>query len=128
MYKQRYCGFQSANARTEDYLWVHSARHNQDIHKLFLALLKCSTKIKHKTLDWICSCLKYNSHRGKIWNTHAPELNPAVYTNVTDGFMINLCNLMLRLCQPFCSKVRDEKILKVDPTYCSVPVSFLLIA
>lgn len=119
--------FQAAIAHTEDYLWVHSAKLNEHIHQLFLALLKCSLKIKNKTLNWLCSCLKYNHHRGKIWNTHAPELNPAIYTNVTDGFMINVCNLMMRLCHPFCSKGGDEKILKVDPTYCSVSVSFCIL-
>lgn len=102
---------------------MHSEKLNQSIHQLFLSMLKCSPKIKNKTLDWLSSCLKNNSNRGKIWNTHAPELNPAIYTNVTDGFMINMCNLLLRLCQPFCSKVKDERILKVDPTYCAVPVS-----
>lgn len=86
-------------------------------------MLKCSPKVKNKTLTWLGNCLKTNSDRGKVWNTQVPELNPAVYTNVTDGFMINLCNLFLTLCQPFCSKTQDEKILKVDPTYCAVLVS-----
>lgn len=104
-------------------MWVHSEKLNQGIHQLFLAMLKMSTKIKNKSLDWLGNCLKYNSDRGKIWNTHAPELNPAIYTNVTDGFMINMSNLLLSLCQPFSSKVKDQRILKVDPTYCAVPVS-----
>lgn len=89
-------------------------------------MLRSSPKIKSKTLEWLGNCLQYNSPRGKIWNTHAPELNPAIYTNVSDGFMINLCNLMMRLCQPFCLKIRDEKVLKVDPTYWAVPVSMKL--
>lgn len=86
-------------------------------------MLKCSPKVKNATLIWLSSCLKYNSSRGKIWNMHAPELNPDIYTNVTDGFMINMCNLLLRLCHPFCSKIEDERMLRVDPTYAAVPVS-----
>lgn len=40
--------------------------------------------------------------------------------SVSDGFMINLANITLRLCQPFCAKLGDRKILRVDPTYCAV--------
>lgn len=89
-------------------------------------MLRSSPKIKSKTLEWLGNCLQHNLPRGKLWSTHAPELNPDIYTNVTDGFMINMCNLMMRLCQPFCCRIRDEKVLKVDPTYWAVPVSILL--
>ncbi|CAG9864352.1 unnamed protein product [Phyllotreta striolata] len=112
---------QAGNAGTEEYLWSYLQNQNQNLHKFFLAMLKCGAKVKEKTLLWLGTCLKTNVNRGKIWNTHAPELNPAIYINVTDGFMLNLCNLLLSLCQPFCSKGKDERVLKVDPTYCAVP-------
>ncbi|XP_057672710.1 ubiquitin conjugation factor E4 A [Diorhabda carinulata] len=112
---------QMGNAGTEEFLWVYLSKQNQHLHKFFLAMLKCSPKVKEKTLLWLGNCLHTNVNRGKIWNTHAPELNPAIYTSVTDGFMLNLSNLLLSLCQPFCSKTNDERVLKVDPTYCAVP-------
>lgn len=74
---------------------------------------------KNKTLKWLAQCIKANSNRGKLWNTHM--LNPLTMTSVGDGFVINLVTLLLRLCQPFCGNVSDQKILKVDPTYCAVP-------
>lgn len=38
-----------------------------------------------------------------------------------DGFMLNVCALLVDLCQPFCVDYTDGKILKVDPTYAAVP-------
>ncbi|KAG5887926.1 hypothetical protein JTB14_003022 [Gonioctena quinquepunctata] len=112
---------QSSNAGTEQSLWVYLEKLNHNLHRFFLSMLKCSPKLKRKVLCWLGDCLKDNMQRGKIWNTHVPELSRDICT-ATDGFMINMCNLMLGLCQPFCSKVRDEKVLRVDPTYCAVPL------
>ncbi|KAJ8971505.1 hypothetical protein NQ314_000667 [Rhamnusium bicolor] len=113
---------QTGNSRAEGILWTNLDRINQSIHSFLLCLLKSSPNVKNDTLKWLGDCLKCNAHRGKIWNSQAPpELNPANYTVVTDGFMINMCNVLLRMCQPFCSNFKDNKILKVDPTYCAVP-------
>lgn len=112
----------ASNSQMEGILWSNTEKINQEVHKLFLQLLKCSPKIKNIILTWIGNCLKSNVDRGKLWNAQAPpEMNPANFTSVTDGFMLNMCNVMLRLCQPFTSNFRDKKILKVDPTYCAVP-------
>lgn len=75
------------------------------------------------TLEWFGDCLKSNADRGKLWNVHTPALNPAAYMTVSDGFMLNFMAVLLHLSQPFCSDVKNGKILKVDPTYCAVPVS-----
>lgn len=53
-----------------------------------------------------------------------PDLNPEAMTLVSDGFMLNLSSVLLRLCQPFCSSKNMNKCLKVDPTYCAVEVSY----
>lgn len=82
-----------------------------------MRLLKLKTS-KNKILKWIAQCLKANAGRGKLWNQQV--FNPAFINSVSDGFMINLSNIILRLCQPFCNNLRDLKILKVDPTYCAV--------
>lgn len=115
--------FQVTNSSTETYLWNYLNKLNQNLHQIILAMLKCSPTMRDKTLTWLGDCLQKNSNRGKIWNMQVPELNPAIYTSVTDGFILNLCNLILSLCQPFCARIQDGKILKVDPTYCAVPVS-----
>lgn len=82
-----------------------------------MRLLKLKTA-RVKTLKWISQCLKANAGRGKLWNSQV--FNPAFINSVSDGFMINLANITLRLCQPFCNNLKDAKILKVDPTYCAV--------
>lgn len=107
----------------EPVLWTSMDNLTENIHKIFLNLLKLNAELRHKTLGWLGSCLKANSDKGKLWNSQAPELNPLIYTYASDGFMINISNVLLRLCHPFCSNVEDKKILKVDPTYCAVPVS-----
>nr|CAH7712924.1 unnamed protein product [Callosobruchus chinensis] len=112
------------NSSTETLLWGLLDKLNQNLHQFVLAMLRLSPKVKDKMLAWLGDCLRFNSDRGKLWNAQlaqTADLNPAVYRNVTDGFMLSLCNLLLSLCQPFCSKIADQKILKIDPTYCAVP-------
>ncbi|XP_060534633.1 ubiquitin conjugation factor E4 A [Cylas formicarius] len=109
------------NSRAEGLLWTSVDKLNEHIHSFLLVLLKCSPKVKNSTLSWLGLCLKANVDRGKLWNSQAPpELNPANYTTVSDGFMLNFCSIMLRLCRPFCNNLKDKKILKVDPTYPAV--------
>lgn len=113
---------QVGNSRLEGLLWSSLDKLNDNIHQFLLVLLKCNNAVRNKVLTWLGGCLKYNIDRGKLWNSQAPpELNPANYTTVSDGYMLNFCNIMLRLCKPFCSNFRDRKILKVDPTYPAVP-------
>lgn len=83
-----------------------------------MRLLKLK-QARMKILTWIAQCLKVNASRGKLWNSQV--FNPAVMNSVSDGFMINLANITLRLCQRFCTNLNDGKILIVDPTYCAVP-------
>jgi ubiquitin conjugation factor E4 A len=71
------------------------------------------------TLLWVGDCLHANENRGKLWNSHNEIIDDK---SVSDGFMLNLGNVLLKLCQPFCSKPNDIKILKIDPTYCSAEV------
>ncbi|RZC37889.1 ubiquitin conjugation factor E4 A [Asbolus verrucosus] len=113
---------QASIVSAEGILWTNVDKLTHHIHAFVLNLLTSSQQVKNKTLEWLGLCLKSNADRGKLWNAQSPpELNPSNYTNVSDGFMINFGNVMLRLCQPFCHDFKDKKILKVDPTYCSVP-------
>ncbi|XP_017768300.1 PREDICTED: ubiquitin conjugation factor E4 A [Nicrophorus vespilloides] len=104
---------------TENILFTNMDKITQHIQTLILNLLKCRKTARLRILGWIGSCLKANADRGKLWNTQIHEImTPAT---VGDGFMLNLGNVLMRLCQPFCQGDNFKKILKVDPTYCAVP-------
>ena len=94
---------------------------SESMHKVFHALLKCSREVRHMTLQWLADCLHKNANRGKLWNSQN-NMGITDVTTVSDGFMLNLGNVLLRLCHPFCSKPNDIKILKIDPTYCIAEV------
>lgn len=49
------------------------------------------------------------------------QFSPDFMYSASDAFMMNLANITLRLCQPFCTGLNDGKILKIDPTYLAVP-------
>ncbi|KAK0174457.1 hypothetical protein PV327_010224 [Microctonus hyperodae] len=89
-----------------------------NLYKVFHSLLKCSPEIRDMTLRWLGQCLEANSLRGQLSNGHFR--NGAAYIG-NDGFMINLCSILLRLCQPFCTR-NHEKIPKIDPTYCAAEI------
>lgn len=91
------------------------------MHKVFHSLLRCSHEVRHLTLQWLGNCLHTNASRGKLWSSHN-NTGFSDITTVPDGFMLNLGNVLLRLCQPFCSKPNDPKVLKIDPTYCASEV------
>lgn len=61
--------FQSANSLAENRLWTALEHLTDNLHKLFLALLKCSPEAKQCTLNWVAGCLHSNAARGKMWNS-----------------------------------------------------------
>lgn len=110
---------QSSNTSTENLLYSNTDKITSLIHGIILNLLKNSPNTKSNILKWIGNCLKANTDRGKLWNAQNIDLGAATNT-VCDGFMINLCYVLMRLCNPFSSLENHKKILKVDPTYCAV--------
>ena len=48
-------------------------------------------------------------------------------TQAQDGFFLNLSTLLLKMCQPFMDPC-SPKLLKINPQYCAVNVSFDSIA
>uniref|UniRef100_A0A1Y1K3I1 Ubiquitin conjugation factor E4 A n=1 Tax=Photinus pyralis TaxID=7054 RepID=A0A1Y1K3I1_PHOPY len=111
---------QASNAAVQSSLWMNTNHIFQDMHAFLLNLLKCGREIRIRTLTWLCNCLKANVDRGKLWNAHVPDFNLSNGNTVTDGFMLNITTVLLRLCHPFCVNIKDGRILKVDPTYCAV--------
>ncbi|KAL6256533.1 hypothetical protein P5V15_012646 [Pogonomyrmex californicus] len=99
-------------------IWIGMNSLSEGLHKVFHSLLKRSMELRHLTLQWLGNCLHTNANRGKLWNTHM-EMGLLGVLYVSDGFMLNIGNVLLRLCQPFCAKLNDTKVPKIDPTYCS---------
>ncbi|TGZ32812.1 Ubiquitin conjugation factor E4 A [Temnothorax longispinosus] len=106
------------NTIMEETIPVAMGSLSEALHKVFHSLLKCSTELRHLTLQWLGNCLHANANRGKLWNSHM-EMGLLGVLCVSDGFMLNMGNVLLRLCQPFCAKLNDAKVPKIDPTYCS---------
>ncbi|XP_045772732.1 ubiquitin conjugation factor E4 A [Maniola jurtina] len=111
---------QAATSMTETSIWNASSHLTNNLHKIFLTLLKGGPAIKNRLLSWIGKCLKTNVARGKLWNVQAGEMSAASLSCVSDGFMLNLGAVLLQLCQPFCASADDPKALKIDPTYGAV--------
>ncbi|XP_016912491.1 ubiquitin conjugation factor E4 A isoform X2 [Apis cerana] len=109
---------QLTSATIEGNIWTVLDALNESLQKVFHLLLKCSSEVRHLTLQWIGNCLHSNANRGKIWNAQN-DVNFSSMLCVSDGFMLNLGNVLLRLCQPFCIKQNDSKVPKIDPTYCA---------
>lgn len=105
---------------TEGNIWTATQAVSENLYKIFHSLLKCSNEVRHQTLSWLADCLQANVGRGKLWNAHG--LNLGASACVSDGFMLNLCAVLLHLCQPFCSNTADSKLLRIDPTYCAAKV------
>lgn len=94
------------------------------MHTVFFNLFKNNKKSRDLLLSWIGWCLHANASRGKLSNTHETEMSVlAALTSVSDGFMMNLCGVLIRLCKPFTNPKQISKLLRVDPTYCAVEVN-----
>ncbi|XP_060803282.1 ubiquitin conjugation factor E4 A isoform X1 [Amyelois transitella] len=111
---------QGATSLIETSIWNASSHLSNNMHKIFLTLLKGGPQLKNRLLTWIGKCLKANVARGKLWNVQAGEVSAATLNCVSDGFMLNLGAVLLQLCQPFCTTADDPKSLKIDPTYPAV--------
>ncbi|CAG5046070.1 unnamed protein product [Parnassius apollo] len=112
---------QAATSMVENSIWNASSHLVNNLHKIFLTLLKGGSQMRNRLLTWIGKCLKTNVARGKLWNVQAGEISAATLSCVSDGFMLNLGAVLLQLCQPFCTTPDDPKSLKIDPTYGAVP-------
>lgn len=109
-----------SNRTLEGTIWTSLSCINESMQQLFLTLLKISPTTKHKVLKWLSDCLYSNAARGKLSNAHGEDFFLGNST-VSDGFMLNLSSVLLRLCQPFISD-SSSKILKIDPTYCAAKI------
>ena len=89
-------------------------------HQLIVSIIKLSPDCRHLMMSWIGNCLHANSGRAKIWSAHAPQVFSQMYCS--DGFILNLGFVLLKLCEPF-SAACSPKMLKIQPSYVRVVVS-----
>jgi ubiquitin conjugation factor E4 B len=82
------------------------------LHRIIMTLLK-NNETKSKILDWIALALNANRERTKM----RPDMKKAS----TDGFMINMCSVLLRLCRPFLDASNGKAWSKLDVKYASDP-------
>lgn len=59
---------QAATSMTENSIWNASSHLINNLHKIFLTLLKGGPNMRNRLLKWIGKCLKTNAARGKLWN------------------------------------------------------------
>ncbi|XP_071105758.1 ubiquitin conjugation factor E4 A-like [Haliotis cracherodii] len=106
---------------TEANIWQPLSNLCERVHQLFLSLIRLSPDLRHTVLTWLGKCLQANSGRTKIWSNQIPQLFNQMYCS--EGFSLNLCHVMLKLCQPF-SNPTSTKLLKIQPSYtCAVAAS-----
>lgn len=86
----------------------------QSLHRIVMSLLK-NPDTKEKVLLWFAAALRVNKERTKM----RPDMKKAS----TDGFMLNLCSVLLRLCRPFLDHTNGKAWSKLDVKYISDPRS-----
>jgi len=96
----------------ESQIWNATQQLVDSLHEIMIQLLKTC---RHETLAWLGSCLDKNAPRGRLSALDAFSLD--TMTCVSDGFMLNLCAVLLRLAQPFSDSEKNPKLLRIDPTY-----------
>ena len=87
---------------TDPTLWMFMSSHQNSIFTLVKQLLVLSPSTKKKTLQWIANCLHANTARGQMWSHMNLNSEPTLNQNSSDAFMINLCGVLVRLCEPLC--------------------------
>jgi ubiquitin conjugation factor E4 B len=93
---------------------VHSAlgQLHAQLHALLMALLR-NPAARGPALDWLGAALRTNAERAKM----RPDPKKAA----TDGFMLNLAAVALRLCEPFLDPRSGKAWGKLDARYPSDP-------
>lgn len=59
---------QAATSMIETSVWNASSHLTNNLHRIFLAILKGGPHLRNRLLSWIGKCLKSNVGRGKLWN------------------------------------------------------------
>lgn len=87
---------------------------HSSLHRIVTNLLK-NAEAKGRVLAWLAAALRVNKERTKM----RPDLKKAS----TDGFMVNLACVLLRLCRPFLDPASGKAWARLDVRYISDPRS-----
>lgn len=101
-------------------LWIGLENLATRLHRIILSFLKCAPEVRNDLLVWFGECIENNTSRKQVWSNMMSQLLPMEHTHIPDGFALNLCTVLLRLCEPFIKPANNPRLLKIDPTYCSV--------
>lgn len=78
------------------------------LHELVMSLLRGGPESKEAVIAWFSSVLRLNTERTKL------QMNRRLVSN--DGFMLNVVDVLLRLCMPFADP-KSPKLANIDPTF-----------
>lgn len=95
---------------------IHAALgqlHSQ-LHRIMMALLR-NSETRDAALSWLAAAIRTNQERAKM--------RPDVKKSATDGFMINIVAVMLRMCEPFMDPASGKAWSKLNARYASDPVA-----
>ena len=87
--------------------------HSQ-LHRIMMALLR-NSDTRDAALSWIASAIRTNQERAKM--------RPDVKKAATDGFMINIVAVLLKMCEPFMDPASGKAWSKLDSRYASDPAA-----
>lgn len=105
---------------------MHSTQRliNNSIHKFFYdGLIKTNSnnRIRASFFKWLGMCLDDNRGKAQEWSNFAQSPFLSANQFASDGFFLNLLDLMLACSMPFCFKSFSDssKLLKINFTYAS---------
>ncbi|KAH3871922.1 hypothetical protein DPMN_035137 [Dreissena polymorpha] len=99
------------------FIWQRLNSICDDIHRMLKSIIKLSSELRHQVLHWIGRCLEANRGKTELWSAHDVEIYQKDFAS--DGFCLNLSQVLLQLCEPF-SRPNSDMLLKVKATYCRV--------
>lgn len=98
-------------------LAVAAGQLRQQLHSLLMLFLK-NQDTREAALAWLAAALNSNLERTKM------QPNPA--KSATDGFMLNVAGVLLRLCEPFVDPLSGKAWGKLDTRYVCDPSARLV--
>jgi ubiquitin conjugation factor E4 B len=77
-----------------------------------------SPDTKADALKWIVHCMRDNKGRKQLIGS----MHNLSHFYASDGFFLNLCPVLLKLCEPFTHLSNSSKLASLNPSYCSQQV------
>lgn len=100
------------------FIWQRLEMICGSMHNILYNCMKHSPQHRHRVLSWIGHVLEANRPKPDIWCAHEAEVFDDKYCS--DGFCLNLCGVLLKLCKPF-SYPENTNLLDIEPIYCRQP-------